>query len=155
MSFQVSALSEDLFAPLYGLSDAELTRRGIIRKTVDHRPGFPCRVSLADAEIGETVLLLNYEHQPANSPYRASYAIYVREGAKEARPQANEVPPVMRGRLLSVRAFDDAGMLADFNVVNGDAVEPVLERLLDNDRVAYLHVHNAGPGCYSARVDRA
>jgi hypothetical protein len=155
MSFKISALPADLFAPLYGLSDDELARRGIVRKIVDEHPGFPCRVSLADAGIGEKVLLLNYEHQPASSPYRATHAIFVREGAKEAHPKVDEVPAVLRRRLLSVRAFDEAGMMLDADAVSGDAIQPVIERLFADDRVAYLHLHNAKPGCYAARVDRA
>jgi hypothetical protein len=155
MSFRISALPSDLFAPLYGLADEELARRGVVRKTVDQHPGFPCRVSLADAEIGEKVLLLNYEHQPASSPYRATHAIFVREGAIEAHPQIGEVPHLLRSRLLSVRAFDEAGMMLDADAVMGEAIEPVLERMLADDKVAYLHLHNAKPGCYAARVDRA
>jgi hypothetical protein len=155
MSFRISALPSSAFEPLFGLPDEELARRNVVRKTVDHHPGFPCRVSLADAEIGETVLLLNYEHQPANSPYRATHAIFVREGAQEAHPQIDEIPAVLRSRLLSVRAFDETGMMLDADAVMGEALEPVLERFFADDRVAYLHLHNAKPGCYAARVDRA
>src|SRR5437588_360549 len=84
MSFIVSALPAEPFRPLFGLSDEVLAERGVIRRTVDAKPGFPCRVSLEDAEPGETVLLLNYEHQSADTPFRASHAIYVREGGPEA-----------------------------------------------------------------------
>lgn len=155
MGFRISALPSAAFEPLFGLSDEELAQRNVVRKTVDHHPGFPCRVSLADAEIGETVLLLNYEHQPANSPYRATHAIFVRERAQEAHPQIGEIPAALRSRLLSVRAFDETGMMLDADAVSGEALEPVLERFFADDRVAYLHLHNAKPGCYAARVDRA
>jgi hypothetical protein len=155
MPFRVTALPAAPFAPLFPLSDAELLRRGVVRRVADRAPGFPCRVSLRDAEPGETVLLLHYEHQPAATPYRAGHAIYVREGTEEARPAPGEVPEVLRLRLLSVRAFDGAGMMTDADVVDGRALEPVVERLLADPAVAYLHVHNARPGCYAARIDRA
>lgn len=155
MNFQISALPLAPFAPLFGLPDAELRARNAERRVVDQHPGFPCRVSLRDAEMGETVLLLNYEHQPAETPYRASHAIFVREGATEARPEPGEVPQVLRLRLLSVRAFDQRGMLLDADVVEGCILEPVIERLLARPDAAYLHLHNAKPGCYAARVDRA
>src|ERR1700704_5613952 len=100
MSFQVSALPADEFRPLFGLSDAALAERGVIRRTVDAKPGFPCRVSLEDAEPGETVLLLNYEHQSADTPFRASHAIYVREDGPEARLGAGEVPGLFRHRVM-------------------------------------------------------
>src|ERR1700722_18209942 len=102
MSFRISALPAASFAPLFRLTDVELAERAVVRRIVDSKPGFPCRVSLADAEIGETVLLLNYDPQPMRSPYRATHAIFVREGAKEAHPEVGEVPQALRTRLLSV-----------------------------------------------------
>jgi len=155
MNFRVSGLPLAPFAPLFGLSTAELAQHGAVRHTADACPGFPCRVSLQDAEAGETLLLLNYEHLAVATPYRSRYAIYVRERAEEARLAINEVPQVLRRRLLSVRALDEAGMLRDADVVEGSALEPVIERLLNRPEIAYLHVHNAKPGCYAARIDRA
>lgn len=154
MPFQIRALPAEPFAPLFAMSDDELRERGAVRQTVDRTPGFPCRVSLADAEPGEVVVLVHYEHQPARTPYRAGHAIYVREGAAEARPAPGEVPEVLRRRLLSVRAFDAAGMMVGADVVDGRALELVVERLFADARVSYLHLHNAKPGCYAARVDR-
>jgi Protein of unknown function (DUF1203) len=155
MSFRISALPTARFKPLFALSDEELATRGAMRRIVDKCPGFPCRVSLVDAQVGEVVLLTNYEHQTASSPYRASHAIFVRENAREARPQVGEVPQVLRSRLLSVRGFDENGMMIDADVVDGRAIEPSIERLLANGTISYLHLHNAKPGCYAARVDRA
>src|ERR1044071_5961808 len=109
MGFQVSGLDREQFASLFGLSEAQLAERGIVRRVADRRPGFPCRVSLQDAEPGETLLLLNYEHLPVTSPYRARHAIYVRESAQTAKPAINEIPDVLRTRLLSLRAYDRSG----------------------------------------------
>ncbi len=111
MDFQISALSIDLFSHLFGQDGEALARQGIQRVIVDSNPGYPCRVSLQDAEIGETVLLMNFEHQTLPTPYRSSHAIFVRESADQAAPARNEVPEMLRLRLLSVRASDQAGML--------------------------------------------
>jgi hypothetical protein len=155
MSFQISGLPVAPFAPLFGLSDADLAKHAIVRHTADKSPGFPCRVSLRDAEPGETLLLLNYEHLAVASPYRSSHAIYVREHAEEARVAVNEVPEVLRRRLLSLRAFDKQGMMLDAGVADGRDIEPLIEGMLELREVEYLHVHNAKPGCFAARVDRA
>lgn len=112
-------------------------------------------MSLEDAAVGESVLLLNYDHQPAASPYRASHAIFVREGAAEYRPVPGAVPEVLRRRTLSARAFDEQGMMVAAEIVAGTALEPVIAALLGDPQAAYLHLHNAGPGCFAARVDRA
>jgi hypothetical protein len=155
MAFQISGLPAAQFAPLMTMTEAELAAHGARRVVADRRPGFPCRVSLCDAEPGESVLLLNHEHLPAAGPYRSRHAIYVRERAREARLQIDEVPESLRIRLLSVRAFDAAGMMLDADVVDGSGLETLIERLFEAAAARYLHVHNAKPGCYAARVDRA
>jgi hypothetical protein len=155
MGFRISALDVDQFRHLFDKDAETLAAFGVERMTVDNKPGYPCRVSLQDADVGETVLLMNYEHQPASSPYRASHAIFVREWADQARPGRNDVPEMLRTRLLSVRAFDCAGMMVDAEIVGGVELETLIERMLANDSVSYLHLHNAGRGCYVARAERA
>jgi Protein of unknown function (DUF1203) len=155
MSFQIRGLAFGQFAPLLGLGDEQLQAHNARRLIADRHPGFPCRVSLIDAQPGERVLLVNYEHLPVMSPYRSRYAIYVRENATEAQLAVDEIPPVLQQRLLSVRALSAAGMLLDADVVEGRQLAGTIERLLAPSEVAYLHVHNARAGCFAARVDRA
>jgi hypothetical protein len=155
VAFRVVGLPSSLFRPLYGLSEKDLAERGVQVHVVNESPGFPCRVSLRDVPVGARMLLLNFEHQPAETPYRSRHAIFVQDGAEEAHPGVNEVPEVLARRTLSVRAFDEAGQMLDGVVVNGREAGPTFERLLGLPGAAYLHVHNAGRGCYAARVDRA
>jgi hypothetical protein len=155
MSFIVSALPVAPFQPLFALSDAELAGRGIVRRTADG-PGSPCRVTLADAEAGETVLLLNYEHQPADTPFRSRHAIFVREGASDTAFGPGEIPPAFSARkFLSLRAFDESGMMVDADLVLTAELDAAIPRLLADPQVAYLHAHYAGAGCYAARIERA
>ena len=155
MNFQISGLPLSQFAPLFALSDQELARHDAVRVIADRRSGFPCRVSLQDAEIGERLILLNYEHLAVASPYRARHAIYVREAATEAHLDRDEVPEQLRARLLSVRGFNEHGMMKGAEVTPGTALERVIAQLFAAEDVIYLHIHNAKPGCYAARVDRA
>ncbi|WP_374470140.1 DUF1203 domain-containing protein [Phenylobacterium sp.] len=155
MSYVVSGLPLEEFRPLFGLSDADLAERGVLRCTADAPVGFPCRVSLADARPGETLLLLNYEHQAADTPYRSRHAIFVGEAATETARYVDALPPVLTVRpMISLRAFDAAGMMVDAALAPGAELEPAVERLLARPDTAYLHAHNAGRGCYAARIDR-
>ena len=154
MSFQVSGLDYAEFATLFSLNDEQLAERRIVRRVADRKPGFPCRVSLRDAEPGDAVLLLNYEHLAVASPYRSRHAIYVRENAERASPGIDEVPEVLRTRLLSLRAFDGEGMMVEADVVPGQEAHAVIRRMLGNPRVKFLHAHNAKQGCFAARIDR-
>jgi hypothetical protein len=155
MNFRISGLPSENFRHLFGLPDAELARHGAVRVVADARPGFPDRIALRDAEIGECLLLLNYTHQPADNAYRASHAIFVLEGAQERYDAIGTVPEVIRVRPISLRAFDASDLMIDADLVDGAVLEPVIERLLENPRVAYLHAHYAKRGCYAARIDRA
>jgi hypothetical protein len=155
MSFRILGLSPDPFRHLFHRPEAELAAFGALRCTADVRPGYPDRVELRDAEPGETLLLVNWTHQPAPTPYRASHAIFVREGAQRAYDRVDAVPEVFRSRTLSVRAFDAADMMSDADLVDGREVERAIERLLRDAGTAYLHVHYAQRGCYAARVERA
>ena len=155
MPFQISALPVKQFEHLFGADDDVLSAHGVKRMVVDEFPGFPCRISLKDAALGESVLLLNFEHQPVTSPYQSSHAIFIRESADQAKLGPDEVPEQLRIRLLSVRAFDDEGMLIDADVVEGTELEQLVDRMFAQPLVSYLHIHHAKPGCYGARVDRS
>jgi hypothetical protein len=153
-AFQVVALPMQTFTALAALSPAELEARGIRRVVADEKPGFPCRVSLEDAEPGESLWLLSQVHHDVPGPYRASGPIYVRERAVMAVNAPGELPAFLRHRLLSLRAYDAHGMLRDADVCEGTALESVVTRLFSDPAVAYLHVHNARPGCFMCRIER-
>ena len=155
MTFQIHALPYEPFAPLFKLSGADLPKAGAARVVANAKPGFPCRVSLADAEPGETMILVNFEHQPRNSPYHASHAIFVRENAEQAFPKVGEVPELFTSRLVSVRAFDGRHYMIAADVVEGSALGDAIPEMLRNPHVSYLHLHNAKPGCFAASVTRA
>lgn len=154
-SFRFVALPYEPFDPLFDLSDEDLASAHIHRVVVDESPGSPCRVSLVDAEVGETVLLLPFTHHDVATPYRASGAIFVRQGATRATPDVDEVPAMFAHRRLSVRAYDRTGMLLDSEVVDGSGLETTIRHLFGNGEVSYLHIHNAGPGCFNCVVERA
>ncbi len=155
MAFRITGLSPEPFRHLYGLSDQELAHHGVKRYIADKLPGFPDRVEMRDASVGEKLLLVNHVCQPAESPYRASHAIFVREGAESTYDLVDEVPEVMRTRLLSLRAYDADGMMLDADVVDGKDIESVISRFFALPHVEYIHAHNAKRGCYSGRIDRA
>ena len=155
MNFRVSGLCPKPFQHLFGSTNADLAALGVQRHCVDRKAAYPDRIELRDAEPGETVLLLNYTHQPADTPYRASHAIFILEGALATFDQVNEVPEALRRRILSLRAFDTRHQIIDADLVEGQQVEGLINRLLASSHVAYIHAHYAKHGCYAARIERA
>jgi Protein of unknown function (DUF1203) len=152
MTFRILGLPAENFTHLFALSDSELAAQGGVRRTVDGK--YPCRVSLTDSEPGEELLLINYEHHPVDSPYRMRFAIFLREGDR-TYDKVNEVPEQLRNRILAVRSFDAKAMMVANQLVDGNEIEPVLEKMLAPLNVDYLHVHFAAAGCYAAKVQRA
>lgn len=154
MPFTIRGLSPEPFRPLFGRPDDELARFGAIRYVVDAKPGFPCRITLADAEIGETVLLLNHTYLDEVSPYRGAHGIFVRESADAAVVFADEIPAVLATRQLSVRALDTSHLMVDADVIDGTDAKETIERFFTDPKIAYLLAHNAKRGCFAARVER-
>ena len=154
MPFQIQALAAEPFQHLFALTSKELIARRMRRIQVDAQPGYPCRVSLRDADIGTSVILLNYTHHDAPTPYKASHAIYVCEGAPQARPAKNSIPSVFLIRPISLRGFDEAGEMVAADLAEGDQLSTAIETLFENKRISYIHLHNAKPGCFAARVIR-
>jgi hypothetical protein len=154
-SFQLLGISHEQFEPLFLLSDEQLKEHGAQRRIATESPGYPCRISLEDASIGEELLLLPYLHQPAASPYRASGPIFVRRGAKQRRLGVGQVPSYVSSRLMSVRAYDAAHMLMAASVCEGVNAARELDKHFSSVQVEYIHLHNAKQGCFSCQVIRA
>jgi hypothetical protein len=154
-SFQIVGLAAEPFETLFGLPDLQLKEMGAARRVASSNPGFPCRVSLRDAEVGEEVLLLHFVHHPVDSPYQASGPIFIRRGASPCTLAPGENPECLTQRLISLRAYDDAHEMLSAGTFAGDALAAEIPRVFDNPRVAYLHLHNAGAGCYACKAIRA
>ena len=154
MDYKITSLELNSFNHLFGLDEQALSEQGVQRMTVTDKPGYPCRVTLEDAEIGESVLLLNYEHLPVESPYRSAHALFVRENATASASFENEIPVYLRTRQLSVRSFDTSGMMVNADTCAGEELDSMIEQLLGDEAADYLHVHNAARGCYLAKVNR-
>ena len=153
MSYVVRGLDPTPYLPLFGLPDEELARRGVVRMAVDG-PTFPCRVSLTDRAIGETVLLLNHVSHDVANAYRASHAIFVTEVEQEPAEYVDRVPPVFETRVLSLRGFDKDGMMAEAGLTQPGEADAGIRALFENPKVETIHAHNAAAGCFSARIER-
>ena len=153
MTYRITGLDPAPYRPLFGLSDDELAKRGVVRMTVTD-PTFPCRVSLTDRAIGEAVLLVNHVSHDVANPYRASHAIFVTEADEQPAEYVDQVPPVFEKRVLSLRGFDRDGMMADAILTQPGEADAGIRQLLANPEIETIHAHNATRGCFSARIER-
>jgi hypothetical protein len=154
MAYRIEGLKREAYSGLLGLTDAELARRGARRVTADARPGFPCRVTLEDAEPGEAVILFNHVSHDVQTPFRTAYAIYVREDAGAPAAFVDQTPPVFDGRVLSLRGFDGDGMLRDALLALPGEADAGIRALFARPEIASIHAHNAAAGCFAAKIVR-
>ncbi len=156
MSFRITGLPADQFSRYLAMTDEELKAMNIEPVIADDsKPGFPCRVSLADAAPDERLILINFEHLPTASAYRSAHAIYVAENSDSAYNEIDKIPEPIRERDVSIRAFDAQDMMIDADITDGAQAKTLISRLFDDPQAAYLHIHYAKRGCFAARVDRA
>jgi Protein of unknown function (DUF1203) len=154
MNFKLKSLNETAFSHFFNWNDAELEKIGAVRMIVDAFPGFPCRVSLEDAAIGEEVILLPYKHHNTNSPYQAYGPIFVRKIATSSNLEINEIPKMFTHRLLSLRGYTENGIMKEAAVTEGKILQEEIIKIFENEEIKYIHIHNARPGCYNCTVER-
>lgn len=155
MTFRIRGLDPEPFTSLFSLDDEALAERAMRRLVVDEPVSAPCRVTLEDAAPGETVILLEHQHQPARTPFRASGPIFVRETASRAFDEPGRVPEALRVRTLSARAYDAEAMMIEGELVEGEALAALLERWLARPEIEVVHLHYARRGCFAAVAERA
>ncbi|RMA64800.1 DUF1203 domain-containing protein [Ulvibacter antarcticus] len=154
MDFQISALDDTIFHAFFKLNDTELEKIGGKRMIVDENPGYPCRVSLEDAEIGEKIILIPFEHHKTQSPYQAKGPIFIREGIKTKTLKKNEIPKMLDHRLLSFRGYDKNGFMKSAITEKGNETKQIIEKIFQKKEIQYIHIHNSSPGCYNCQVTR-
>ena len=154
MTYRISGLEPSQFAHLIGLSDEELAKHGAARMIANGQPSFPCRIQLDDAKAGEPLLLVNHVSHDGNNPYRASHAIFVSEWATAPAVYKDEIPPALGRRILSLRAFDENGMMTDATLAQPGDADAAIRRLLEDQAVDHIDAHNATRGCFAARIER-
>jgi len=155
MTFHVRGLEADAFAPLFHLNEDGLAAIGARRVVADAADLYPCRIALRRVDEGEELLLLNHAHQTnPGSPYRSAGPIFVSRSARTGSYRG-ELPPMLRDRLLSLRAYDANAFIIDAEVGEGEEVVRLIERFLANPKVAHVDAHFARRGCFAARIERA
>ncbi|HEV7232949.1 MAG TPA: DUF1203 domain-containing protein [Sphingorhabdus sp.] len=155
MTYRISGLAPEQFSHLIDADEATLATEGAVRVVAGADKGWPCRISLEDAKAGESLILLNHVSHEVATPYKSSYAIYVREAAAAPAEYVGEIPPVFEGRPIALRAFDDEGMLRNAALALPGEADAKIRDLFAANEIAYIHAHNAAHGCFAAKVERA
>lgn len=153
MAYRIEGLAPEAFESLFGMMDGELAAHKAVRVIADG-PGYPCRVSLQDAEPGEELVLVNHVSNDVDGPFRTAHAIYVRKGAR-ATAYRDEAPLCLDTRTIGLRGFDAAGMLKGGLLALPGEADAKIPALFDLPEIDAIHAHTATYGCFLARIERA
>ena len=154
MTYEVRGLDPGPFAPLFAMDEGQLAERRAVRVRAAASAGFPCRVSLRDADEGDELMLVHHVNHDVETPYRNAFAIYVRKDAAAPARYVDECLPVFAGRQIALRAYDAAGMLAKARLALPGEADARIRELLEDPVVSYIDAHNAAYGCFAARIER-
>lgn len=154
VNFQITNIPSNEIQHLLNSKTINANIPNVRKMIVDEKPGYPCRLSLEDANIGEEVLLFTYEHHNVRSPYQASGPVFIRTSAKEANLSQNEIPLMLHHRLLSLRIYDENAMMIDARTIEGKKLEETIQDIFSSDATKYIQVHNSSPGCYNCQINR-
>ncbi|GJM37520.1 MAG: hypothetical protein DHS20C19_08870 [Acidimicrobiales bacterium] len=136
-------------------ADAEHHRvRGGTVHIADSHPGYPCRRCLEDAPVGEELILVSHDPFDHATPYRSASPIFLHRASCDPPEDLATFPVQLTRRRLSVRAFDDAALMTDAAVVDGEDLGAVVDDFLSDGAVTRIHVHNADRGCWAVTITR-
>jgi hypothetical protein len=101
------------------------------------------------------MLVLAHRPFPAAQPYAETGPIFLCADACEAGGGV-AIPEVLGSPDYIVRGYgeDDRIVYGTGGVVATGAIPARAQALLEEDRVAYLHVRSARNNCYQLRIDR-
>jgi hypothetical protein len=152
-NFRIVAIDNN-YNELFKLTEKELADKSMIKMIVDQKPGYPCRVTLEDAEVGEEVLLFPFEYHKTKSPYKASGPIFIRKNTLKATLEINKIPEMLFKRNQTLRAYDKNGIMINAISPETSELKKGIETLFSNSIASYIQIHNTNPGCYNCQVNR-
>jgi hypothetical protein len=152
VTFQISGLPEQLTrevrqtlrSPEYGHPAVREVAKGT----------GPCRACLNTFLVGQDErLLFTYRPPSGGGTLGAPGPVFI-HAEDCGRYQADTFPPGLRALPLFVEARASGNRILSGQAVHGEHVDAVLEEMLADATVDFLHLRHGEAGCFVARVDR-
>jgi len=119
--------------------------------------GTPCRHCLRDVPKGAEMLILAHRPFPTLHPYAETGPIFLCADPCE-RGGGTDVPVILKTApdyLIKGYSADDRIVYGTGAVVPSGDVPARAAQILEDARIAYIHVRSARNNCYQARIDRS
>lgn len=126
-------------------------------RAISDGQGNPCRHCLRFIPKGREMLIVNHRPFQSVQPYAESGPLFLCADRCE-RWSGDGVPPIFdRGeeRLLKGYSPDDRIVYGLGRIVESGAIPDQAKTILDDPRVAYVHVRSSTNNCFTCRIDGA
>lgn len=129
---------------------------------VEAEGGSPVRCCLRASRPGDELFLVSYaplrrwaaERGIDPAAYDEVGPVFIHRTRCDG-PAHDGFPDELRGTPRVMRAYDDDGRILDGRLVQaGEEPEPVINELLDDERVAVVHARALGFGCFTFAIQR-
>lgn len=151
LKFRIVPLATDVAATARRVAASGAPDHAMV--LADSPSGFPCRHCLRYAQAGERMILFPYTAIPAGHPYSESGPIFVHAEPCERYRATDEFPADFRkGRVM--RAYNSNYDMIDAEVVNADAPEAIIKKLLQKPETVFVDARSVTHGCYTFRIQR-
>ncbi len=121
---------------------------------VAEESGAPLRCCLREAGPGERLALIAYRPEGTAGAYREVGPVFVHADPCQGYAERDTYPAGFRDRRQVLRAYDEAGRIAEALLVEGVQAEAGIAHLLASPRVATIHSRNVLYGCYMFAIGR-
>ena len=129
-------------------------------KRVVAKGGEPLRDVLRRATAGEELILASFTPFTKTGPYKEYGPIFVLAQPSGDAPRRDELPQAgaptdyLREQFV-VRAYSANEEIVDAALVKAPALAETVERFMESQTTAFLHVRFPTYGCFALRIDRA
>ena len=107
---------------------------------------------MRDAEIGESLILVNHITINGQTPYAASHAIFILEGAEKTLLCFKRNSEGNASQAFVFTGFDHDNIIVDATLAEGDSIKFDIQKLFQLPQVEKIHAHYALRGCFAAEI---
>jgi hypothetical protein len=115
----------------------------------------PCRHCLRTIQPAERRVLFTYDRFTGKESLPQPGPVYIHADGCQRYAEDASFPEELRNSPRTVEAYAPGRQLKEQEYVNDGCFEPVIEKLLRNSEVDYLHVNSTTAGCFTFRIERA
>jgi len=114
-----------------------------------------CRYCLSDGVPGMQHILFSYQPMAEDkNPYTETGPVFIHDHCEQYTDAYMFPPDIKTRKYLTIRSYDSNQWMIAGIMSPGEEAETIIEKLFENPAAEFVHVGDAGTGCYFMEVKR-